>query len=69
MFTAIFVNQKKNVGSQMICSSEYYCLLLSVCLPCDNYANTESVEYIDYIEQLFNPIDCNAFICCGDLNS
>ena len=45
----------------MNCSSEYSCLLLSVYLPCDNYTNTVSVEYIerfDYIKQLFNPTTC-----------
>ena len=46
-------------------------LLLSVYLPCDNYTSSASAEFsecIGYIESLFNSMDCNVFICRGDLN-
>ena len=32
-------------------------------------ASAEFTECIDYIESLFNSMDCNAFICCGDFNT
>ena len=59
---AIVINLAKN----------YTCLLLPVYLPCDTYCNTVSEEYvkcIDYIESLFESVNCNSFICCGDFNT
>ena len=53
-------------------TSNFYCLLLSVYLPCDNYStvyvNHEYTECIDYISSLYNTANCSAFICCGDYN-
>ena len=39
-------------GIQTNFNSEYFCSLLSVYLPCDNYTNTESFEYIECIKHL-----------------
>ena len=59
-------------GIKMIFGKQIVCLLLSVYLSCDNYtssASSEFTECIDYIESLFNSMDGNAFICCGDFNT
>ena len=59
-------------GIKINFSPVFSCLLLSVYLPCDNYCNIVSNEYlecIEHIESLYNTIDCNSFICCGDYNS
>ena len=59
-------------GIKIMFGKQAVCLLLSVYLPCDNYtssASAEFTEYIDYIESLFNSMDFDAFICCGDFNT
>ena len=49
------------------------CILLNLYLPCDNFSNVQTTdEYInciEYIESMFNSSNCDAFICCGDLNT
>ena len=59
-------------GIKIMFGKQIVCLFLSVHLPCDNYISSASVEFtecIDYIESLFNSMDFNTFICCGDFNT
>ena len=48
------------------------CMLLSIYMPGNNYCMTsvrpEFSDTLDCIESLFNTINCNAQICCGDYN-
>ena len=41
--------------------------------PCDNFSNVqttdEHINNIEYVESMFNSYNCDAFICCGDLNT
>ena len=63
---------RRNYGIKIMFGKQIVCLLLSVYLPCDNYTSSASAEFtecIDYIEPLFNSMDFNAFICCGDCNT
>ena len=59
-------------GIKISFGKQIVCLLLSVYLPCDNDTSSASAKFtecIDYNEALFNSVDCNAFICCGDFNT
>ena len=41
-------------------------------MPCDNHSNVvnqQYVEMIDCIENIFNSVDFNVFIVCGDYNT
>ena len=48
-------------------------MLLKLYLPCDNFNNVHTIdEYInciEYVESIFNSSNCDAIICCGDLNT
>ena len=69
--TIIKTINRRICGIKIIFGKQIMCLLLSVYLPCDNYTSwaSEFTECIDYIESLFNSMDCNALICCGDFNT
>ena len=52
----------------------FSCMLLNLYLPCDNFSNVQTTdEYInciEYVESMFfNSSNCDAFVCCGDLNT
>ena len=53
--------------------NNFSCMLLNLYLPCDNFINVQTTdEYInciEYVESMFNSSNCDAFICCGDLNT
>ena len=53
--------------------NNFSCMLLNLYLPCDNFSNVQTTdEYIncvEYVESMFNSSNCDAFICCGDLNT
>ena len=65
--------KNKRVSCVEICmNNNFTCLLLSVYMPCDNHSNVvnqQYVEVIDCIENIFNSLDFNAFIVCGDYNT
>ena len=48
-------------------------MLLNIYLPCDNFSNVQTtnkyINCIEYVESMFNSPNCDAFICCGDLNT
>ena len=52
--------------------NNFTCMLLSIYMPDNNYSMSsvrpEFSDTLDCIESLFNTIDCNAQICCGDYN-
>ena len=68
----IVCNSKRVCGILIIMHNNCTCMLLSIYMPGNNYSMSsvgpEFSDILDFIESLFNSIDCNAQICCGDYN-
>ena len=68
----IVCNSKRVCGILITMHNNFTCMLLSIYMPGNNYymssVRPEFSDTLDCIESLFNTIDCNAQICCGDYN-
>ncbi len=69
--TPITCNSKRISGIKVV-TGLFSCVILSVYLPCDSFSNHIDPVYaetISCIETIYNSIDCNSFIVCGDFNT
>ena len=68
----IVCNSKRVCGILITMHNNFTCMLLSIYMPGNNYSMSsvrpEFSDTLDCIESLFNTIDCNGQICCGDYN-
>ena len=68
----IVCNSKRVCGILITMHNNFTCMLLSIYMPGNNYSMSsvrpEFSDTLECIVSLFNTIDCNAQICCGDYN-